>query len=127
MAAMTICNVAGSSLVRESDFAFMTAQEVEIGVASTKAFTTQLAALLMLVTALGKQQQRISKEKEIVHALHQLPKQIDAALSFEKDIEALAEDFADKHHTLFLGRGEFYPDCDGSVATEAQRDLLHPR
>ncbi|EPF2928909.1 glutamine--fructose-6-phosphate transaminase (isomerizing) [Vibrio navarrensis] len=120
MAAMTICNVAGSSLVRESDFAFMTRAGVEIGVASTKAFTTQLAALLMLVTALGKQQQRISKEKEkeIVHALHQLPKQIDAALSFEKDIEALAEDFADKHHTLFLGRGEFYP-----IAMEASLKL----
>ena len=120
MAAMTICNVAGSSLVRESDFAFMTRAGVEIGVASTKAFTTQLAALLMLVTALGKQQNRISKEKEkeIVTALHALPKQIESALSFEKDIEALATDFADKHHTLFLGRGEFYP-----IAMEASLKL----
>ncbi|MDF2153252.1 glutamine--fructose-6-phosphate transaminase (isomerizing) [Vibrio sp. CAU 1672] len=120
MAAMTICNVAGSSLVRESDFAFMTRAGVEIGVASTKAFTTQLSALLMLVTALGKQQNRISQEKEqeIVDALHALPKQIEAALAFEKDIEALAEDFADKHHTLFLGRGEFYP-----IAMEASLKL----
>ncbi|WCP67487.1 glutamine--fructose-6-phosphate transaminase (isomerizing) [Vibrio tubiashii] len=120
MAAMTICNVAGSSLVRESDFAFMTRAGVEIGVASTKAFTTQLSALLMLVTALGKQQSRISKEKEqeIVEALHALPKQINAALSFEKDIEELATDFADKHHTLFLGRGEFYP-----IAMEASLKL----
>ena len=120
MAAMTICNVAGSSLVRESDFAFMTRAGVEIGVASTKAFTTQLSALLMLVTALGKQQNRISreKEKEIVEALHALPKQITAALSFEKEIEALATDFADKHHTLFLGRGEFYP-----IAMEASLKL----
>ncbi|CAE6882865.1 glutamine--fructose-6-phosphate transaminase (isomerizing) [Vibrio alginolyticus] len=120
MAAMTICNVAGSSLVRESDFAFMTRAGVEIGVASTKAFTTQLAALLMLVTALGKQQNRISKEKEkeIVEALHALPKQINAALSFEKEIESLATDFADKHHTLFLGRGEFYP-----IAMEASLKL----
>ena len=120
MAAMTICNVAGSSLVRESDFAFMTRAGVEIGVASTKAFTTQLSALLMLVTALGKQQNRISKEKEkeIVEALHALPKQINAALSFEKEIEALAPDFADKHHTLFLGRGEFYP-----IAMEASLKL----
>lgn len=120
MAAMTICNVAGSSLVRESDFAFMTRAGVEIGVASTKAFTTQLSALLMLVTALGKQQNRVSKEKEkeIVEALHALPKQINSALSFEKDIEALAEDFADKHHTLFLGRGEFYP-----IAMEASLKL----
>ncbi|HCE3678109.1 glutamine--fructose-6-phosphate transaminase (isomerizing) [Vibrio parahaemolyticus] len=120
MAAMTICNVAGSSLVRESDFAFMTRAGVEIGVASTKAFTTQLSALLMLVTALGKEQGRISKEKEkeIVEALHALPKQINAALSFEKEIEALATDFADKHHTLFLGRGEFYP-----IAMEASLKL----
>ncbi len=120
MAAMTICNVAGSSLVRESDFAFMTRAGVEIGVASTKAFTTQLAALLMLVTALGKQQNRVSKEKEkeIVEALHALPQQINAALSFEKQIEELATDFADKHHTLFLGRGEFYP-----IAMEASLKL----
>ncbi|MCE4936940.1 glutamine--fructose-6-phosphate transaminase (isomerizing) [Aliivibrio fischeri] len=120
MGAMTVCNVAGSSLVRESDFAFMTRAGTEIGVASTKAFTTQLAALLMLVTALGKQQHRISKEKEkeIVEALHALPAQIEQALSFDKEIEALAPDFADKHHTLFLGRGEFYP-----IAVEASLKL----
>ena len=120
MSAMTICNVAGSSLVRESDFAFMTRAGVEIGVASTKAFTTQLAALLMLVTALGKQKNLIAaeKEKEIVEALHKLPEQITTALAFEKEIEALAEDFADKHHTLFLGRGEFYP-----IAMEASLKL----
>ncbi|NAX16879.1 MULTISPECIES: glutamine--fructose-6-phosphate transaminase (isomerizing) [Vibrio] len=120
MAAMTICNVAGSSLVRESDFAFMTRAGTEIGVASTKAFTTQLATLLMLVTALGKQKQCINKEKEaeIVEALHALPAQINAALAYEKQIEALAEDFADKHHTLFLGRGEFYP-----IALEASLKL----
>ncbi len=120
MAVMTICNVAGSSLVRESDFAFMTRAGTEIGVASTKAFTTQLSALLMLVTALGKQKQVIdaTKEAEIVTALHALPAQIENALSFDKDIEALAEDFADKHHTLFLGRGEFYP-----IAMEAALKL----
>lgn len=120
MAAMTICNVAGSSLVRESDFAFMTRAGTEIGVASTKAFTTQLVTLLMLVTALGKQQQRINREleAEIVQALHQLPKQIETALSFEKQIEALAEDFAEKNHTLFLGRGEYYP-----IAVEASLKL----
>ncbi len=120
MAAMTICNVAGSSLVRESDFAFMTRAGVEIGVASTKAFTTQLCAMLMLVTALGKQKKLIdqAREKEIVDALHALPKQIELALKLEKEIEALAEDFADKHHTLFLGRGEFYP-----IAMEASLKL----
>ncbi|GIC78722.1 glutamine--fructose-6-phosphate transaminase (isomerizing) [Moritella sp. F3] len=120
MAAMTICNVAGSSLVRESDFAFMTRAGTEIGVASTKAFTTQLSALLMLVTALGKEKKVINAEKEaeIVTALHALPAQIETSLSFDKEIEALAPDFADKHHTLFLGRGEFYP-----IAMEAALKL----
>ncbi|PKG37923.1 glutamine--fructose-6-phosphate transaminase (isomerizing) [Psychromonas sp. Urea-02u-13] len=120
MGVMTVCNVAGSSMVRESDFAFMTRAGTEIGVASTKAFTTQLTALLMLVTALGKEQKRITqeKEKEIVDALYALPTQIEKALSFDKQIAALAPDFADKEHTLFLGRGEFYP-----IAVEASLKL----
>lgn len=111
MSAMSICNVPGSSLVRESDFAFMTRAGTEIGVASTKAFTTQLASLLMFVTALGKQKGTINEEKEaqIVHALHQLPTHLESALSADSMIEKLAEDFADKHHALFLGRGEYYP------------------
>lgn len=120
MAAMTICNVAGSSLVRESDIAFMTRAGTEIGVASTKAFTTQLAAMLILVASIGKLQGRIdaSQEKEIVQALHDLPAQIKLALECEPGVEALAKDFADKHHTLFLGRGEFYP-----IALEAALKL----
>ncbi|WP_135383000.1 glutamine--fructose-6-phosphate transaminase (isomerizing) [Vibrio tasmaniensis] len=120
MSAMTICNVAGSSLVRESDFAFMTRAGTEIGVASTKAFTTQLAAMLMMVTSIGRLQGRINEEKEaeIVQALHQLPADIEKALAFDKEIEALAPDFADKHHTLFLGRGEFSP-----IAMEASLKL----
>ncbi|HHF6232636.1 TPA: glutamine--fructose-6-phosphate transaminase (isomerizing) [Haemophilus influenzae] len=111
MAALTICNVAGSSLVRESDLAFMTRAGVEVGVASTKAFTTQLAALLMLVTALGKVKGHISveKEREIIKAMQSLPTEIEKALSFDSEIETLAEDFAEKHHALFLGRGAFYP------------------
>ncbi|MGB5444799.1 MAG: glutamine--fructose-6-phosphate transaminase (isomerizing) [Psychromonas sp.] len=111
MSAMTICNVSGSSLVRESDLAFMTRAGTEIGVASTKAFTTQLAAMLMMVTAIGKEKGVIddNKEKQIVHALHSLPAQIEKALAFDKEIEVLAADFADKEHTLFLGRGVFYP------------------
>ena len=120
MAAMTICNVAGSSLVRESDLAFMTRAGVEIGVASTKAFTTQLAALLMLVVAVGKAKQTLSteKEQEIVKALQALPAEIEKALAFDKHIETLAEDFAEKNHALFLGRGEFYP-----IAMEASLKL----
>ena len=120
MAAMTICNVAGSSLVRESDLAFMTRAGVEIGVASTKAFTTQLATLLMLVVAVGKAKQTLSTEKEqdIVKALQALPAEIEKALAFDKHIETLAEDFAEKNHALFLGRGEFYP-----IAMEASLKL----
>ncbi|TCP97689.1 glutamine--fructose-6-phosphate transaminase [Cricetibacter osteomyelitidis] len=120
MAAMTICNVAGSSLVRESDLAFMTRAGVEIGVASTKAFTTQLAAMLMLVTAIGKLNGNISheQEKDIVKALHQLPADIEKGLVFDKQIETLAEDFAEKNHALFLGRGEYYP-----IAMEAALKL----
>lgn len=120
MAALTICNVAGSSLVRESDLAFMTRAGVEVGVASTKAFTTQLAALLMLVTALGKVKGHISveKEREIIKAMQSLPAEIEKALAFDREIEALAEDFAEKHHVLFLGRGAFYP-----IAVEASLKL----
>ncbi|KJF97558.1 glutamine--fructose-6-phosphate transaminase (isomerizing) [Photobacterium leiognathi] len=120
MAAMTICNVAGSSLVRESDLVFMTRAGAEIGVASTKAFTTQLISLLMLVTALGKQQGQIDdqKERQIVHAMQQLPSYIEKALTLDNPIEQLAEEFSDKHHALFLGRGEFYP-----IAVEASLKL----
>ncbi len=120
MAALTICNVSSSSLVRESDLAFMTRAGVEVGVASTKAFTTQLAALLMLVTAIGKVKGNISNEQEveIVKALQSLPAEIEKALAFDKDIETLAEDFAEKNHALFLGRGEFYP-----IAMEASLKL----
>jgi len=120
MSAMSICNVSGSSLVRESDLAFMTRAGTEIGVASTKAFTTQLAAMLILVTAIGKEQGTINtaKEAEIVKALHSLPTEIEKALAFDKDIEKLATDFADKQHTLFLGRGEYYP-----IAMEAALKL----
>jgi glucosamine--fructose-6-phosphate aminotransferase (isomerizing) len=111
MSAMTICNVSGSSLVRESDLAFMTRAGTEIGVASTKAFTTQLAAMLMMVTAIGKEKGTIdeAKEAKIVKALHSLPAEVEKALAFDKPIAALAPDFADKQHTLFLGRGEYYP------------------
>lgn len=120
MAALTICNVAGSSLVRESDLAFMTRAGVEVGVASTKAFTTQLVALLMLVTALGKVKGHISveKEREIIKVMQSLPAEIEKALAFDTEIEALAEDFAEKHHALFLGRGAFYP-----IAVEASLKL----
>lgn len=127
MAAMTICNVATSSLVRESDFAFMTRAGVEVGVASTKAFTTQLTCLLLLTAALGRLKGNVSTEQEadIVHALQRLPALIEVALTHEKEIEKLSEDFADKQHSLFLGRGEFYPIAMESALKLKEISYIH--
>ena len=127
IAAMTICNVATSSLVRESDFAFMTKAGVEVGVASTKAFTTQLTCLLLLTAALGRLKGNMSEaqEADIVHALQRLPAQIEMALTHEKEIEKLSEDFADKQHSLFLGRGEFYPIAMESALKLKEISYIH--
>ncbi|HDY8065912.1 glucosamine--fructose-6-phosphate aminotransferase [Vibrio vulnificus] len=107
MASLTICNVPGSSLVRESDMAYMMKAGAEIGVASTKAFTVQLAGLLMLAGAIGRHN-GMSQEQQasLVSSLQSLPAKIEQTLSMAESIEELAEDFADKHHSLFLGRGE---------------------
>ncbi|QLB39669.1 MULTISPECIES: glutamine--fructose-6-phosphate transaminase (isomerizing) [Mannheimia] len=127
MAAMTVCNVASSSLVRESDLAFLTKAGVEIGVASTKAFTTQLTCLLLLNVAIGRLQGNMSEEQEhhIVQSLQRLPAQIESALVFDKQIEKLSEDFADKHHTLFLGRGEYYPIAMESALKLKEISYIH--
>ncbi|GEA02589.1 glutamine--fructose-6-phosphate aminotransferase [isomerizing] [Alteromonas sp. KUL17] len=110
MSSLTICNVQGSSLVRESDLAFMTCAGAEIGVASTKAFTTQLTAFLMLTLALGKENGMTDADsKAIVSALHSLPAKLEETLAITGGIEDLAEEFADKNHSLFLGRGDQYP------------------
>ena len=110
LGSLAICNVPGSSLVRESDLAMMTNAGTEIGVASTKAFTTQLTVLLMLVAKLARLKgQDAAIEHEIVHGLQALPSRIEQVLSQDKRIEALAENFSDKHHALFLGRGDQYP------------------
>lgn len=127
MAVMTICNVASSSLVRESDFAFLTRAGVEIGVASTKAFTTQLTCLLLLNVAIGRSQGNVSEEQEhhIVQALQRLPAQVESALVFDKEIEKLSEDFAEKSHTLFLGRGEYYPIAMESALKLKEISYIH--
>ena len=127
MSAMTICNVASSSLVRESDFAFMTRAGIEIGVASTKAFTTQLTCLLLLNIAIGRLQGHLSEEQEqsIIQALQRLPAQVESALVFDKDIEKLSEDFAEKSHTLFLGRGEYYPIAMESALKLKEISYIH--
>ena len=107
---LAICNVAGSSLVRESDLTFLTKAGVEIGVASTKAFTTQLVGLMMMTLAIGQHHGMTkNKQAEIAQALMTLPTKLDEVLTLAPSIEALAEDFADKHHALFLGRGNQYP------------------
>jgi len=110
LGSLTICNVAGSSLVRESDLAFMTRAGAEIGVASTKAFTTQLVGLAMLTLAIGKYNGLTAdKQRELTTALKSLPAKLEETLALAPQIEALAEEFADKHHSLFLGRGDQYP------------------
>ena len=107
---LTICNVPGSSLVRESDMALMTRAGAEIGVASTKAFTTQLVALLLLTAALGRgRAMTAEQEQQIATALTRLPGLIEKALGMNSAIQQLAEHFAEKNHALFLGRGDQYP------------------
>ncbi len=110
MSTLTICNVPGSSLVRESDLAYMTKAGAEIGVASTKAFTTQLTAFLLLTLALGRHNGLEEQAQQaIISGLHSLPSKLEETLSLTGGIEALAEEFADKNHSLFLGRGDQYP------------------
>ena len=101
-----ICNVATSTLTREADFVFLTRAGVEIGVASTKAFTTQLTAFLMLCVALCKDKTRAL---DVLEQLRQLPAQCERALKINHKIEALASLFVNKAHALFLGRGAQYP------------------
>jgi glutamine---fructose-6-phosphate transaminase (isomerizing) len=107
---LAICNVPESSIVRGSDSSLMTRAGPEVGVASTKAFTTQLVALLLLVLTLGRRNGLSpDKELEVVNELERLPDQVQAVLAIEADIQAWAERFGDKHHALYLGRGHQYP------------------
>jgi len=108
---LTICNVAESSLTRESDLICLTHAGPEIGVASTKAFTTQLVVLALLVSSIGKVQKHITDEHEarIVRGLQKLPNLINNTLEHEETIKVIAQGFADKEHALFLGRGTMYP------------------
>ncbi|MEE9421777.1 MAG: glutamine--fructose-6-phosphate transaminase (isomerizing) [Gammaproteobacteria bacterium] len=107
---LSICNVPESSLVRESDLVLMTRAGPEIGVASTKAFTTQLVALMLLVIVLGRRFNMTPElEEELVRQLKHLPREIEDVLKLDTKIEQLAERFADKHNALFLGRGAQYP------------------
>ena len=108
---LTICNVATSAMVRECKFAYITRAGVEVGVASTKAFTTQLVGLFLLTLALAQVRGRLSDAQEHEHlkALRHLPVAVQAVLALEPQIIAWAEDFARKENALFLGRGLHYP------------------
>jgi glucosamine--fructose-6-phosphate aminotransferase (isomerizing) len=109
--ALTVCNVATSAMVRECLLAYITRAGVEVGVASTKAFTTQLVALFMLALTLAQVRGRLTDEQEAAHlkALRHLPVAVGAALALEPQIIAWSEEFARKEHALFLGRGLHYP------------------
>jgi glutamine---fructose-6-phosphate transaminase (isomerizing) len=109
-ATLAICNVPESSLVRESDLVLLTHAGPEIGVASTKAFTTQLVALLLLTVVLGRYRDLGEvAEAALVALIRALPTKVEAVLELDQRIAVLAEEFVDKQHTLFLGRGEQYP------------------
>jgi glucosamine--fructose-6-phosphate aminotransferase (isomerizing) len=108
---LAICNVPESSIVREADLVLMTRAGPEIGVASTKAFTTQLAALQLLVLKLAQLGGKVETERlaRWVAELHRLPALLQKALELDGRIQQLAEKFVEKHHALFLGRGSHYP------------------
>ena len=111
LGSLAICNVGISSLVRESDLTLLTQAGREIGVASTKAFTTQLVGLLLLTLSLGQVRGTLEAgvEAQLVEELRRLPARLGEALAMDGIIEKVAELFADKHHTLFLGRGAQFP------------------
>lgn len=108
---LAICNVGISSLVRESDLTLLTQAGPEIGVASTKAFTTQLVGLMLLTLAIGQVQGTLEAgaESELVEELRRLPVRLGEALAMDATVEKVAELFSEKHHTLFLGRGAQFP------------------
>ena len=108
---LTICNVATSAMVRECSLAYITRAGIEIGVASTKAFTTQLAGLFLLTLALAQSKGRLSEEQEAAHlkAMRHLPVALQSVLALEPQIISWAEDFARMQNALFLGRGLHYP------------------
>ena len=108
---LTVCNVAESALTRASRLKFLTRAGPEIGVASTKAFTTQLASLFLLTLVLAKLRGRLTPEQEAGHlaALRSLPNKLQQVLALEPQVEAWSQRFANKHHALFLGRGVHYP------------------
>ncbi len=126
LGSLCICNVPESSLVRESDVTLMTRAGPEIGVASTKAFTTQLVALRLLVLALARRRGMTpEQEKELVDELHALPRQVEVVLSLSDAIKKMADSFADKKNALFLGRGTFYPVAQEGALKLKEISYIH--
>ena len=126
LATLAICNVPESSLVRESDLVMLTRAGPEIGVASTKAFTTQLSALGLLVVALAKQA-GIDREREaqLVNRLIEVPGHLEAALGLDEAVRAMAERIKDKHHALFLGRGAMFPIAQEGALKLKEISYIH--
>ncbi|NWO55283.1 glutamine--fructose-6-phosphate transaminase (isomerizing) [Chromohalobacter israelensis] len=122
---LAICNVPGSSLVRESDLTLMTQAGPEIGVASTKAFTTQLVALMLLALALGRVRGANGEHAPIVQGLRELPGVINQVLALDGEIERLSMAFAEKHHALFLGRGAHFPIAQEGALKLKEISYIH--
>ncbi len=124
--ALAICNVPESSLVRESDLVLMTHAGPEIGVASTKAFTTQLVALMLLCIVIARRHGLTAeREKRLVEELRALPEVVTRVLELDSEIESLASDFRDKHHALFLGRGMQYPVAQEGALKLKEISYIH--
>ena len=123
-ASLAICNVASSSLVRESDIVLLTQAGPEISVASTKAFTTQLITLLHLTLLLAKQRSHIDIQP-IINAMQTLPGVLQQCLLMDTKIQTVAQKFADKHHTLFLGRGSMYPIASEGALKLKEISYIH--
>ena len=124
---LAICNVATSAMVRECALAYVTRAGVEIGVASTKAFTTQLAALFLLTLALAQTKERLSETEEAEHlnAMRHLPAALQAVLALEPQLIAWAQDFASKENALFLGRGAHYPIAQEGALKLKEISYIH--
>jgi glucosamine--fructose-6-phosphate aminotransferase (isomerizing) len=126
LSTLAICNVPESSLVRESELTLLTRAGPEIGVASTKAFTTQLAALGMLVIALGKHHGfPAEREQGLVHRLLELPAMLEQTLALDPVIRELAKEIAPKHHALFLGRGAMFPIAQEGALKLKEISYIH--
>jgi len=126
LSTLAICNVPESSLVRESELVLLTRAGPEIGVASTKAFTTQLVALSMLVIAIGKHHGLTpEREKTLVHRLLELPHMLEQTLALEPVIRELAKEIEPKHHALFLGRGAMFPIAQEGALKLKEISYIH--